>query len=108
MPNSLRGASVSTPSRLTSTTSGARRGEAPSTFAVCPGDHLQRDYDIARIRFAAMQACLFLRSHMACRFGFIIAILTALVAAAPAKAQGGRGAGGLLVPAGGDAQGGGR
>src|SRR5258705_13514783 len=108
MPNSLRGASVSTPSRLTFTTSGARRGEAPSTFAVCPGDHLQRDYDIARIRFAAMQACLFLRSHMACRFGFIIAILTALVAAAPAKAQGGGEASGIWLTQAGGREGAGR
>src|SRR2546429_4452062 len=43
-------------------------------------------YSIARIRFAAMQACFF-EVPMACRFGFIIAILTALFAAAPANAQ---------------------
>src|SRR2546429_6557644 len=65
-------------------------------------------YSIARIRFAAMQACFF-EVPMACRFGFIIAILTALFAAAPANAQSAGEASGIwLTQAGGAEKGGGK
>ena len=50
-----------------------------------------------------MQAC-FLGSLMACRFGFIIAILTALFAAAPANAQSGGEASGIWLTQAGDAK----
>jgi len=50
-----------------------------------------------------MQAC-FLGTLMACRFGFIIAILTALFAAAPANAQSGGEVSGIWLTQAGDAK----
>jgi hypothetical protein len=50
-----------------------------------------------------MQAC-FLGTLMACRFGFIIAILTTLFAAAPANAQSGGEASGIWPTRAGDAK----
>jgi uncharacterized protein (DUF2147 family) len=44
------------------------------------------EYDIADAGFAGMQAC-FPGGSMACRLGFIVATLTALLAAAPAQAR---------------------
>ena len=58
---------------------------------------------IAQISFTVMQTC-FLGDSMACRFGFIIAILTALLGAAPAKAQAGGNPTGIWLTQAGDAK----
>src|SRR5260370_15538853 len=50
-----------------------------------------------------MQACFF-GGSMDCRFGFMIAIVTALFAAAPANAQTGGGASGIWLTQAGDAK----
>ena len=60
------------------------------------------DYEIAQIRFAAMQPCF--EDSMASRFGFIIAILTALLGAPPAKAQTGPDPTGIWLTQAGDAK----
>jgi hypothetical protein len=59
-------------------------------------------YEIAQIRFAAMQPCF--EDSMASRFGFIIAILTALLGAPPAKAQAGPDPTGIWLTQAGDAK----
>jgi uncharacterized protein (DUF2147 family) len=58
---------------------------------------------IAQISFTVMQTC-FLGDSMACRFSFIIAILTALLGAAPAKAQAGGNPTGIWLTQAGDAK----
>jgi len=101
--NSLRGASVSTPSRLTSTTSGARRGGASSTFAVClviicNATMTLRESDLLLCRRA------FLGDPYGLQIRLIIAILTALFAVAPANAQSGGEASGIWLTQAGDAK----
>jgi uncharacterized protein (DUF2147 family) len=59
---------------------------------------------IALFRFVAKQACFSGKSFMACRFGFIIVILTALLGVAPAKAQAGGDANGIWLTQAGDAK----
>jgi uncharacterized protein (DUF2147 family) len=59
-------------------------------------------YEIAQIRFAAMQPCF--EDSMASRFGFIIAILTALLGAPTAKAQAGPDPTGIWLTQAGDAK----
>jgi uncharacterized protein (DUF2147 family) len=61
-------------------------------------------YGIAHIRLVVMQACFSGKSSMACRLGFMIAILTALFAAAPANAQAGGDPNGIWLTQAGDAK----
>jgi uncharacterized protein (DUF2147 family) len=51
-----------------------------------------------------MQACFSGKNFMACRFGFVIAILTALLGAAPARAQAGGAVSGIWLTQAGDAK----
>src|ERR1700716_2538137 len=60
---------------------------------------------LAQNSFSVFQTCFFLGDSMACRFGFIIAILAALLGAAPAKAQAGGNPTGIWLTQAGDAKG---
>jgi uncharacterized protein (DUF2147 family) len=75
----------------------SRAVERPKTLSTA------REYDVADIRFTAMQAC-FSGGSMACRFGFVIAILAALLAAPTAKAQTGGEVSGIWLTQAGDAK----